>query len=114
MKSFIKKRDLILLGALLAAALLSALFLGVSKQPAARASISAQGQEVMVLDLSEDTEADITGKDGSVNHFVVKDGEIWCSEASCPDGLCIRQGKKSLEGDTIVCLPNQVIVTILQ
>ena len=105
MKSFIKKRDLILLGALLSAALLSALFLGADKKPAATASISAEGKEVMVLDLSKDTEVDITGKDGGVNHFIVKDGEIWCSEASCPDGLCIRQGKRAWRGTPSYACP---------
>ena len=45
-------------------------------------------------------------------HYVVQDGEIWCSEASCPDKLCVKQGKKHLSTDTIVCLPNKMVVTV--
>ena len=43
---------------------------------------------------------------------VTVDGQVWCSEASCPDKLCVKQGKKHLNTDTIVCLPNKMVVTI--
>ena len=33
-------------------------------------------------------------------------------EASCPDHLCIRQGKISREGEMIVCLPNRMIAEV--
>ena len=48
-----------------------------------------------------------------MNHLVVKEGQIWCDQASCPDKVCVHQGKQSLEGGTIVCLPNRMIVQIL-
>ncbi|MFR3753623.1 MAG: NusG domain II-containing protein [Enterocloster sp.] len=60
------------------------------------------------LDLSKDTETHgHQPLGGGTNHLIVKDGEIWCSEASCPDKVCVHQGKKHLSSDTIVCLPNQ-------
>ena len=31
----------------------------------------------------------------------------------CPDGLCVGQGKISLTGERITCLPNRVMVEIV-
>jgi len=82
------------------------------RPPAATAQISVDGKVVEILDLSKDTELTVTGPGGGTNHLIVKDGEIWCSEASCPDKVCVHQGKKHLSSDTIVCLPNKMVVTI--
>ena len=76
------------------------------------AQITVDGKVVETLDLSRDTELTVTGANKGTNHLIVRDGEIWCSEASCPDKVCVHQGKKHLSSDTIVCLPNKMIVTI--
>ena len=34
-------------------------------------------------------------------------------EADCPDGTCVRQGAIQTPGETIVCLPHRVTVTIV-
>ena len=70
------------------------------------------GEHVEVLDLEKDTQVLIRGKDGGTNHLVVKDGAIWCDEASCPDKVCVHTGKISLSTQTIACLPNKMIVRI--
>lgn len=48
------------------------------------------------------------------NHNIIKieDGVVWMEEADCPDKLCINQGRISNAGQTIICLPNRVMVTI--
>ena len=33
-------------------------------------------------------------------------------EADCPDLLCVHQKAISKEGESIICLPNKVVVTI--
>ena len=104
--NILQKRDVILAAAIL---LLAAAAFGIShyirRTPAAIAQVSVDGAVV-------DTEITVTSSNGGTNHLIVKDGEIWCSEASCPDKVCVHQGKKHLNSDTIVCLPNQMIVTI--
>ena len=111
--NILQKRDVILAAAIL---LLAAAAFGIShytrRAPAAIAQVSLDGTVVKTLDLSKDTEITVTSPNGGTNHLIVKDGEIWCSEASCPDKVCVHQGKKHLNSDTIVCLPNQMIVTI--
>ncbi|MCB7090639.1 NusG domain II-containing protein [Enterocloster bolteae] len=109
----VQKRDLILAAAIL---LIAAAAVGINhfirRAPAAIAQVSVDGIVVETLELSKDTEITVTSSNGGTNHLIVKDGEIWCSDASCPDKVCVHQGKKHLNSDTIVCLPNQMIVTI--
>lgn len=109
------KRDMILAAAIL---LIAAAVFGfnyiIHRAPAAAvARITVDQTVVETLDLSKDTELTVTGPDGGANHLIVRDGEIWCSEATCPDKVCVRQGRKRLGNDTIVCLPNKMIVTII-
>ena len=35
------------------------------------------------------------------------------TEADCPDHLCMKQKKISKKGGTIVCLPNRVVLEII-
>ena len=84
-----------------------------SQGPAVQAQVSVDGQLVETIDLQTDGEYTIQGAGGGSNHLVVEDGQIWCDEATCPDKVCIQQGKQSLDGATIVCLPNRMIVQIL-
>lgn len=46
------------------------------------------------------------------NKVVIAGGEVWMDSADCPDKLCVGQGRISRSGQTIICLPNKVMVTI--
>ena len=64
--------------------------------------------------LSEDTVVEIrTGKDGAeLNRLVIKDGRAYVETATCPDGICADHKPISREGESIVCLPHKVVITI--
>ncbi len=47
------------------------------------------------------------------NTVVIKNGQIYIKEANCPDELCIKQGKISNAGESIICLPHKLIVRIV-
>ena len=64
------------------------------------------------LDLANDQELTINGVSGGTNHLIIKDGEVWVSEATCPDKICVHQGKIHLDGEIIVCLPNKMTAQI--
>lgn len=109
-----KKRDLILVIILLAlAAVLGGGYSLTHRTPALRAEVTIDGNLTEVLDLSKDQEVTIQSPNGGSNVLVVQNGEIWCSEASCPDKVCIHQGKQSMDGGIIVCLPNYMIVQVI-
>ena len=108
-----KRQDMILIAVILAAAVL--LFLGTKimhKSPAEVIEISVDGKVIETLDLAKDQELTIHGVSGGTNHLIIKDGEAWVSEATCPDRLCVHQGKIHLDGEIIVCLPNKMTAQI--
>jgi hypothetical protein len=71
----------------------------------------AQLYAVVLSDITETSFYDIYSDDGSVlNTVEISPDGIRMVEASCPDGLCIRQGYLKLP---IVCLPNRVVIRFI-
>ena len=53
-------------------------------------------------------------KDGkTTNLLVIRDGKADVTEADCPDKLCVHQKAISKTNETIVCLPNKVVVQVI-
>ena len=46
------------------------------------------------------------------NTLMIKDGKANMIQADCPDKLCVKQKPISRKGESIICLPNRVVVTI--
>ena len=44
--------------------------------------------------------------------FQIKDNSIAVINSDCPDKICIKTGYISNTGESIVCMPNRLIVTI--
>lgn len=42
---------------------------------------------------------------------IERDG-VYMEKANCPDKLCVHQGKIDKAGESIICLPNKIIVEI--
>ena len=114
-KSLWNKTDLLFIAAILLAAGLAFLFF--RPQPSeslSRAEISVDGKAVMELDLSEDQVLTVDGAGGGYNRIQVRDGAVSVLEASCPDKVCVHTGTVRYPGETIVCLPNRMIITVIQ
>ena len=97
-----KKKDIIIIAAVLAAAL--ALF-GVSQiaggREASTVVVTVEGREVLRRPLAM-----------SDNVIAVENGAVYMKEANCRDGLCIHQGKMKNAAKTIVCLPHKLVVRL--
>ncbi len=106
-----RKNDIILALALIAIAVLIWLFTYLSRSEGASVSVTVNGELFGEYPLNTDTEIRI-GDGESYNILVIKNGEAQVAEASCPDKLCINQGKISYEGQSIICLPNKVVVEV--
>ena len=46
------------------------------------------------------------------NTIHIENGKIWIHDATCPDKICLSQGKIGSDGELIVCLPNRLLVQI--
>ncbi len=106
------KRDGILLGAAVMAALIWIMARSVTARSGAEVVISVDGREEAVYSLYEDRTETIRGAEGLDNVLEIRNGKARVKEAGCPDRLCVRQGTISKEGESIVCLPNRVVITV--
>ena len=51
---------------------------------------------------------------GTVSNVVtVKDGQVYMSEADCPDKICVSHRPISKKNESIICLPNKVVVEVV-
>ena len=73
--------------------------------------VISQGKVLHTLSLSEDREIEVT-TDRGTNVVTIKDGKVAVTRATCPDGYCMDRGFCS-GGTQIVCLPNRVVVTVV-
>ena len=65
------------------------------------------------VSVSKDDSIEIKNGDGDVtNTLVIKGGVADMTSADCPDHLCVKKKAISKEGESIICLPNKVVVTV--
>ena len=50
--------------------------------------------------------------DTGTNTVIIKDGIVYISDATCKNQVCVNTGKISKKGESIISLPNKVIVEI--
>ncbi|MCD7746184.1 MAG: NusG domain II-containing protein [Lachnospiraceae bacterium] len=104
-----KKADIrliLIVGVLCAALLIGRRFF---QEDGASVVVQVDGEVYGTYSLNKDQTIQIN----DTNVLVIEDGEAYMSEASCPDGLCISQGRISANGMMIVCLPNRVVVQVI-
>lgn len=79
------------------------------------AVIKQDGKVIKRINLSnvkENEELTISNGDKHYNKIQITNNAIYISEADCPDQVCVKTGAVSEPGDTIVCLPNKLIIAI--
>lgn len=113
-KTSFRRNDFVFAGAvLLAAFAVWLLFHSVYGKEGARVQIRQNGEVYAEYSLAEDREVRIAdGASGGSNVLVVKSGRVYVSEADCPDKLCVEQKSISRTGESIVCLPHKLVITI--
>ena len=78
--------------------------------------VSADGEVVHEMELKNDHTREVYEfvDDQGHENTVVREGLIvYISDANCQDLLCVQQGQISEVGETLVCLPNRVLVEIV-
>lgn len=108
-----KKNDLrliliLLLIAVLALGARSLLFQGSGKS----VIVSQDGNITAEYPLDRDRVEVISAPSGGSNTLHISGGEVWVTDATCPDKICERTGRISLEGEVIVCMPNRLTIRI--
>ena len=136
MKEYIRKADIILFIVLVAAGLAVSAALTMSHADAgkdAKVVIESGGEVFATYPLSEDTTvivpapagvkyndpeapaADASDECTQYSYFNIVEisgGKVSVTGASCRNQVCVRHGSISKTGESIVCLPNRLVVTI--
>lgn len=99
---------MLILSLVLIAAILS-IILALTSRDGGYIKVEINGKEIARYSLDEDGEYPI----GEGNVLAIEDGEAYMKYADCPDGTCVRTGRISKRGQTIICLPNKVAVTVV-
>ncbi|MBQ8331015.1 MAG: NusG domain II-containing protein [Clostridia bacterium] len=73
--------------------------------------ITVDGRFFGEYSLEEDRVVEIRNGDG-YNVLVIEEGKASVKRASCPDGICSSHRPIEHNGESIICLPNRVVVEI--
>lgn len=107
-----KKMDFLLIAVILLAA--AGLYFSGLLRPTKEggfALVNVDGKEYKRFPLDTDAKYEII-ENGQKNVLEIRDGHADMTDASCKDKLCVKQKTISLLGETIVCLPNRVVIEV--
>ena len=105
-----KKNDFLFIFAVFLVAAASFFIIKSDSKDADTVRITVYGKLFCEKPLSDNCEIDIYGK----NTVVIENGSVYMKKASCPDKLCIHQGKVWDSSKKIICLPNKVIIEVIK
>lgn len=106
------RNDVIFIAALLAVVVVAGACLFFFRGEGDTVTVAVDGKVIATYSLHENRVEDIrTGEDG-LNRLIIEDGKAWIEHASCPDGICAAHKPIHREGESIVCLPNKVVITV--
>ena len=104
-----KKMDLILVLTVLVLAIGGLLVYNMlGQKEAGRVVVEVDGEVFGEYKLFENQEVLIN----ETNILLIENGVVNMYEANCPDQICVKHVPISKNGETIVCLPNKVVVTV--
>lgn len=108
------KKDVIFIGSLLGLSLLCLwIFSSTKGSSGAWVTVTVNGNVYGTYALAKDQTIQIKNTQGIVtNTLCIKDKKADMTEADCPDKLCVKQKAISADNETIVCLPNRVVVSV--
>lgn len=108
------RNDIILVGGLLIIAAIGIFYLFVLRKTGDSVNVTVDGNTYKTFSLSENVTEDIyTGESNEhLNRLIIKDGKAYMETATCPDGICVEHNPVYRDGESIVCLPNRVVVTV--
>jgi hypothetical protein len=106
-RPLMRRADLLLISALICGIVWSVLF-ALSRPAGDTVRVTQDGAVIAELPLSQPAELNA----GEVK-IVISDSQAYIAESDCGDKLCVRTGRLKKAGDTAVCLPNRVIVSVV-
>lgn len=111
---FFRKGDLI--AAAVIAVVCVVLFLGLyvfNSNTGSYVQIEQNGAVIHIMPLDTDAVYNVETGGKVTNTVQVKNGSVSVTYADCPDQICVNHAPVSLAGESIICLPNEVVVSVV-
>lgn len=105
------KGDILLLACCLGLAVLAFGIQALTQKPGSTVVVKQEGEEIGRYPLSVNREILLETQAG-YNLLVIENGSACIREADCPHNLCVGEGRISRTGETLVCLPHKLTITI--
>ena len=106
------KNDIILVSVLVGIILLAILGILLFRESGNTVKVTVDGNIIGEYSLNKDKTVEIKSDRGT-NLLVIKDGKAHVERASCPDGICSSHRPISYGGESIICLPNKVVIEVI-
>lgn len=104
----IKRNDtFLIIGVLFASALIYFAFSFFNRADGKTVKIRQNNETVFEGRLSDECELDL-----GTNHVIIKDSSVKMESSDCKNQICVKHKEISKKGESIVCLPNKVIIEI--
>lgn len=112
---FLKKGDIIVASVILAvcAVLFLALYV-FNGNMGSYVEIEQNGVVIHTMPLDTNAVFNIESGGKVTNTVEVKNGSVSVTYADCPDQICVNHAPINLSGESIICLPNKVVVSVVE
>ena len=111
MFKIIKKADIVLFFILLIMGVALSIFSFSSGTAGEKVEISLDGKLYGTYDLHKDQVIEIN-ENNHLNKITIKDGYVQMTYSDCKNQVCVNDGKINKTNQSIVCLPNRVMIQI--
>ena len=101
--------DIIVIAVILLLSVSLLLIMTLTKKEGAVAVVEIDGKTVAEYSLAVNGEYSLNN---GTNVLVIENGQAYLNFSNCPDHTCEITGKISFVGQTIVCLPNKLSITV--
>ena len=108
----IKKADIVLFILILVFGLTVSWWSLTTNTGGDKAIVTVDGQLYGTYSLSQDQTIEVVQKNGHSNYITIKDGMVSMAYSTCRNQVCVDSGAISQTKDSIVCLPNKVMIEI--
>ena len=107
----IKKADIALFFVILIFGLAISWFTLTMNTDGDKVIVSVDGKTYGIYSLAKEQTIEVK-QEACTNYITIKDGKVSMESSTCKNQVCVNTGAISQTKDSIVCLPNKVLVEI--
>lgn len=105
------RNDIILVSSLILLVLVAALSILLFRTEGDTVTVTVDGKLYGEYPLNQSRSIEIRNGNG-YNLLIIENGKAYVELANCPDGICSSHRPVEHNGESIICLPNKVVIEV--